>query len=151
MSTIGELTEDLDGLVWRALADPVRRRILDDLLKDELTTGEDSLVSLEPKAGGRLHEQNGKRELLWYTVLAIDPGESLTMQGHISPDFGDPATTILTVKLKGEGMRTTLSLATPCMDRYLLDWPARYVPAGKSCLPMDSRPMSKPLHRIRLD
>ncbi|MEQ1829206.1 MAG: helix-turn-helix domain-containing protein [Pirellula sp.] len=34
------MNDSSEDMVWRALADPVRRRILDDLSKSALTTGE---------------------------------------------------------------------------------------------------------------
>jgi DNA-binding transcriptional ArsR family regulator len=40
MSPYSDMKEDADELIWRALADPVRRSILDELAKRELTTGE---------------------------------------------------------------------------------------------------------------
>ena len=56
--------------VWRALTDQLGSWWLPDFHM----LGEDSIVSLELQAGGRLYEQNGDQELLWYTVLAVAPG-----------------------------------------------------------------------------
>ncbi len=40
MSLFGDMKTESDELVWRALADPVRRGILDSLAAGPLTTGE---------------------------------------------------------------------------------------------------------------
>ncbi len=81
--------------VWHSLVN----QITGWWLPDFQMLGSDSLVTLEPHAGGRLFEKNGERELLWYTVLAIMPHESLSLVGYCTPDFGGPLTTMLTVKL----------------------------------------------------
>ena len=40
MSPFSDMTSATEDLVWRALADPVRRRILDQLVAAPLTTGQ---------------------------------------------------------------------------------------------------------------
>ncbi len=79
--------------------------------------GPDSLVTLEPRAGGRLYEQNGNQELLWYNVLAIMPEESMSLVGYCTPDFGGPLTTMLTAKLRSENESTELSITDALYGR----------------------------------
>ncbi|MEO2010992.1 MAG: hypothetical protein ABGX22_20120, partial [Pirellulaceae bacterium] len=52
--------------VWRALNDQLSSWWLPVFHM----LGPDSIVTLEPWAGGRLYEKCGNDELLWYTVLA---------------------------------------------------------------------------------
>lgn len=99
--------------VWRALTDQVSSWWLPDFHM----LGPDSTVSLELKAGGRLFEKNGNQELLWYTVLAVTPEESLSMVGYCTPDFGGPLTTMLVAKLRSEGQTTVLSITDALVGR----------------------------------
>jgi hypothetical protein len=92
--------------VWKGLTDQLGSWWLPSFRM----LGEDSLVTLEPKAGGRLYESQDDRELLWYTVLAIEPKRMLTMVGHLSPDFGGPVTSMLTLKLSGSGSQAHLTI-----------------------------------------
>ncbi len=77
--------------VWKALTGQLSAWWLPDFH----ILGPHSIVALEPRAGGRLFEQNGDRELLWYTVLSIAPAESLSLVGYCTPEFGGPLTTML--------------------------------------------------------
>ena len=79
-------------------------------LPDFHMLGPDSLVTLEPRAGGRLFEQNGASELLWYTVLAISPEVSLDLAGYCTADFGGPSTTLLSIRLATEKTGTRLTI-----------------------------------------
>ena len=79
-------------------------------LPDFHMLGPDSLVTLEPRAGGRLFEQNGTSELLWYTVLAISQEESLDLAGYCTADFGGPSTTMLSIRLTTEKSGTRLTI-----------------------------------------
>ncbi|MAV35962.1 MAG: hypothetical protein CMJ59_10920 [Planctomycetaceae bacterium] len=63
----------------------------------------------EPKPGGRLYEEaEGGGGLLWYTVIAIEPPESLHLAGYIAPPFGGPATSLLRIALTAPSGSTTL-------------------------------------------
>jgi uncharacterized protein YndB with AHSA1/START domain len=56
---------------------------------------------LEPYPGGRLYEEGeGGGGVLWYTVIAIEPLESLNLAGFIAPPFGGPATSLLRITLE---------------------------------------------------
>lgn len=92
--------------VWRGLTDQLGSWWLPDFHM----LGPDSLVTLEPRAGGRLYEQKGARELLWYTVLAISPEESLDLAGYCTADYGGPSTTMLSIRLVGEKAGTRLTI-----------------------------------------
>lgn len=92
--------------VWRGLTDQLGAWWLPDFHM----LGTDSLVTLEPRAGGRLYEQNGANELLWYTVLSIAQGESMDLVGYCSADYGGPATTMLSMRLVEEAGGTRLTI-----------------------------------------
>jgi uncharacterized protein YndB with AHSA1/START domain len=90
--------------VWRVLTEQVASWWLPDFHM----LGTDSIVSLEPRAGGRLFEKIGDKELLWYSVFSIMPEASLDLIGYCSADYGGPSTSLLTLKLAGDGKSTTL-------------------------------------------
>jgi uncharacterized protein YndB with AHSA1/START domain len=92
--------------VWRTLTEQLGSW----WLKDSHVLGEDSIVTLEPTAGGRLYEQRGDASLLWYTVLHVAPNESMSLAGYCTPDWGGPCTTLLTLKLSDEDGGTRLSV-----------------------------------------
>jgi uncharacterized protein YndB with AHSA1/START domain len=79
--------------VWRAITDQVGSWWLPHFHM----LGESSTVELEPHAGGRLLEREGSRELLWYTVIAIDPERSIDLAGYCTAKYGGPATTLLSL------------------------------------------------------
>lgn len=93
--------------VWIGLTEQLN----DWWLPDFHLLGLDSIVQLEPHAGGRLYEHNGAGELLWYTVLSITPEESMNLVGYCTAEFGGPSTTMLTIRLKADGQSTELTIA----------------------------------------
>jgi len=61
----------------------------------------DSTIVFEPRAGGTLVEQNDAgASLLWFTVIAIEPGRSLNLAGAIAPPFGGPSSAFLLIELE---------------------------------------------------
>jgi hypothetical protein len=94
------------AVIWSLLTD----RVNEWWLSDFRMLGADSLVTLQPRAGGLLFEQAGDRSLLWYTILMVLPGESLDLAGCVTADFGGPATTLLSLKLRDAGGHTVLSI-----------------------------------------
>ncbi len=105
-----ELSVSIDASrqrVWKGLT----HQLGDWWLPDFHMLGPDSLVQLEPHAGGRLYEHNGANELLWYTVLSITPEETLNLVGYCTTEFGGPSTTMLTVRLKADGKSTRLTIS----------------------------------------
>lgn len=99
--------------VWKALTGQLSAWWLPDFH----ILGPDSIVALEPRAGGRLFEQNDDRELLWYTVLSIAPAESLSLVGYCTPEFGGPLTTMLSARLTSQGDATRLSFTDALYGR----------------------------------
>lgn len=81
--------------VWHALAHQVN----DWWLTSFHMLGPQSVVQLEFKAGGRLFEFAGEHQLLWYTVIAIVPGESIELAGYCSAKYGGPTTTMIAIEL----------------------------------------------------
>ncbi len=92
--------------VWRGLTDQLNAWWLPDFHM----LGPESTVTLELHAGGRLYEQQGDHELLWYTVLSVTPEESLNLVGYCTPEFGGPLTTMLSARLHEEGGTTHLAV-----------------------------------------
>ena len=81
-------------------------------LPDFHMAGPDSVVSFEARAGGQLREETaGGASLLWYTVTMCVPERSLDLLGHLSAEFGGPATTMLHLALEEvpEGTRLAIS------------------------------------------
>jgi len=99
--------------VWRALTDQLSSWWLPDFHM----LGSDSVVSLEPVPGGRLFEQCGSKGLLWYTVLAISPDESMSLAGYCTPEWGGPCSTLLTVTLQGSGKSTRVAVSDALYGR----------------------------------
>ncbi len=99
--------------VWRALTDQLGAWWLPDFH----IFGPDSLVTLEPRAGGRLFETHGERELLWYTVVAIEPEQSLSLVGYSTPEFGGPYMTMLTARLHSSGDDTEVRITDSLIGR----------------------------------
>jgi hypothetical protein len=78
---------------------PVEHRVL----------GAKSRLLLEVRPGGRLYEEDSSGGgLLWYTVLAVVPLDSLTLVGHLAPPWGGPATSLLRLELETRGAHTVL-------------------------------------------
>jgi len=91
--------------VWTALTDEVNAWWLPDFHM----VGPDSIVRFEPRAGGTLLEsKTDGSSLLWYTVQMAMPAESLHLVGHLGPDWGGPATSLLSLTLETRGDETVL-------------------------------------------
>jgi len=73
---------------------------------------ENSKIILEAFAGGRLYEKadNGN-EGLWYVVSAIYPADSIEFVGHLRPEYGGPATSLLKLSLSENNQVTTLRIS----------------------------------------
>jgi uncharacterized protein YndB with AHSA1/START domain len=93
--------------VWQALTDEPDRWWPRDF---HVSTGEPRM-RFEARLGGRLYEEDRDGGgAVWYTVIAIAPGRSIDLVGHLSPAYGGPATTLLRLELRPEGERTVLAL-----------------------------------------
>ncbi|MFN0137073.1 MAG: SRPBCC family protein [Phycisphaerae bacterium] len=70
--------------VWKALIAEMDAWWLPDF---RMSPGSRRVV-LEPTVGGRWYEDAGDGGLLWGHVIAIDPGKSIHLAGHIAPPWG---------------------------------------------------------------
>jgi uncharacterized protein YndB with AHSA1/START domain len=93
--------------VWTALVDETNAWWLPDFHM----LGTDSVVSFDFRAGGQLIESTpAGASLLWYTVVMCAPGETLHLVGHIAPEWGGPATSMLKLHLVERDGGTVLTL-----------------------------------------
>jgi len=93
--------------VWSALTEEANAWWVADL---RCVPG-DSEVSLDARAGGQLIEASADGgSLLWFNVVAIEPGQSLNLIGHVAPPFGGPNTSCLLLRLEAQGDRTLLHI-----------------------------------------
>lgn len=92
--------------VWRGLTEAIDTWWLPDF--HMVHPG--SRLSLDARAGGHLLEQHDSGSLLWYTVQACTLGERLYLFGHIAPDWGGPATTLLKLELAERNGSCTLKV-----------------------------------------
>lgn len=91
--------------VWQALTEEINAWWLPDFHM----IGEGSVIRFDAEAGGQLIErhENGK-SLLWYTVLMCDPGISVQLVGHTSPEWGGPSTSMIKFLLEDREGGTVL-------------------------------------------
>ena len=78
------------------------------------TLGDDAVIKLEPKAGGRFYEDDGAGKCaLWGTVLYLEEPVSIRMQGAL----GMPGLAIshYSYTLEGKGQETLVKLSHVCM------------------------------------
>ncbi|MCB9897992.1 MAG: SRPBCC domain-containing protein [Planctomycetes bacterium] len=91
--------------VWAALVDETDAWWLPDFHM----VASDSVLRLDARAGGALVEhQDDGGSLLWYTVQLVRPGEALHLVGHVAPEWGGPATSMLALTLEARGDKTVL-------------------------------------------
>ena len=70
-----------------------------------------STMHLEPRAGGTLVESDDAgASLLWFTVLAVEPGRSINFEGALAPPFGGPCSTYLLLELETRASLTVVKL-----------------------------------------
>ncbi len=94
--------------VWKAITEEINLW----WRKDFYASSKTKQFVLEPRLGGRMYEDTGNGAgLVWYTVLGIEPLESLYFVGYLTPAFGGPATSILEVGLKDSGKHTILKIS----------------------------------------
>ncbi len=92
--------------VWRGLTDQLNAWWLPDFHM----LGTDSIVTLELKPGGRMYEESEGSGLLWYTVLSFEVEKSLDTVGFLTPQWGGPATSMLSFRLAADGDGTLLTM-----------------------------------------
>lgn len=99
--------------VWRGLTDQLSAWWLPDFH----VLGQDSTVSFDARAGGQLLETAGGRQLLWFTVVESDPDKKLVVSGQLTPEWGGPCTTIVSLVLTDNGQGTTLRVSDALYGR----------------------------------
>ena len=78
--------------VWKALTTEMDKW----WRRDFLVNPDAKQFYMEPQVGGRVFEDWGNGAgVLWFTVMAIDPGKSVDLVGHLTPAFGGPATSMV--------------------------------------------------------
>jgi hypothetical protein len=76
--------------------------------KDFYATESTKRIVFEVKPGGRLYEDAGDGNgLVWYSVIAVDAPNAITLSGFIAPPFGGPATSLLRVAFSAQGKSAT--------------------------------------------
>lgn len=77
--------------------------------RDFCTSPKARAFHIEAKIGGRAWEDWGQGEgQQWYQVIGVESPKYLCMLGQISPQFGGPAMTMLTLRLTQRDNRNTL-------------------------------------------
>jgi hypothetical protein len=100
--------------VWKALIEETSAWWPRDFYTSTATKG----FHIEPRLGGRVYEDWGHEAgLLWFTVIGINPPNSLTLLGYLTPGFGGPATTTLELNLKSMGETVTLHVTETVSGR----------------------------------
>lgn len=100
--------------VWRGLMDQLNTCWLPDFHM----LGTDSIVTLELKPGGRMYEESENGGLLWYTVMAFEIEKPLDAVGFCTPQWGGPATSMLSFRLVADEDDTWLTM-TDALSGYV--------------------------------
>jgi DNA-binding transcriptional ArsR family regulator/uncharacterized protein YndB with AHSA1/START domain len=67
---------------------------------------------IEPRVGGRMYEESASGAgCLWATVIVLEPGRILELQGYLTPAFGGPAVTIYRLELVPDGRNTLFKVS----------------------------------------
>ena len=100
--------------VWQLLIDDVRSW----WPKDFLATSANATMRFDARLGGSLVEEGGDGGgVLWYTVVALAPGRSIDLAGHLSVAFGGPAQTLLHLAVREQGPHAVLELTDAVVGR----------------------------------
>ena len=100
--------------VWQALIEEIGKW----WPKDFYALPDSAGMRLEPRVAGRVYEHSGSgAELLWFTVLALEPEKSLDLTGYLTPAFGGPALTMLLLELIPEGSTTILKISESLLGK----------------------------------
>ena len=94
--------------VWRMLTDEVHRWWPRDFYASANPKG----MKFDATLGGKLYEEAADGGgVVWYNVIAVTPGTSVDLAGHLTTAFGGPAQTLLRLGLREEDKRTVLELS----------------------------------------
>jgi DNA-binding transcriptional ArsR family regulator/uncharacterized protein YndB with AHSA1/START domain len=93
--------------VWQMLTEEAHRWWPRDFYASTNPIG----MRFEARLGGRLYEESGNGGgVVWYTVIALDPGRSIDLAGHLTAAFGGPSQTLLRLALREQGANTVLEV-----------------------------------------
>lgn len=93
--------------VWQALTEEPHR-----WWRKDFYVYENARLILEPWPGGRLFEDAGNGAGgLWFTIINILPPAMLEFYGHLAPQWGGPATSIVRLSLEERDGKTVLHIA----------------------------------------
>ena len=93
--------------VWRAIVEDTRL-----WWREDFYVGAPGSMRFEPRLGGRLFEDWGDGAgVVWYTVIALDPGRSIDLSGHLTAAFGGPATSLLRIEVVERGRASLLRIS----------------------------------------
>lgn len=94
--------------VWKAITEEATKW----WRRDFCVNGAASGFVFEAKVGGRVFEDWGEGAgVLWFTILALDPGRSLDLVGHVTPAFGGPSISHVRLELEARGKATRLKIS----------------------------------------
>jgi uncharacterized protein YndB with AHSA1/START domain len=93
--------------VWKALTEDVNSWWPHEFLASVNPQN----ISLSAQLGGQLIErgENGGG-VVWYTVYALVPGQSIDLVGQLSSAYGGPAQSLLRIELTDQGHQTLFAL-----------------------------------------
>ena len=93
--------------VWRMLTEEAHRWWPRDFYASAKPLG----MRFDVRLGGRLYEESEHGGgVVWYTVIALDPGHSIDLAGHLTAAFGGPSQTLLRLGLREQGEQTILEV-----------------------------------------
>jgi len=99
--------------VWQAITEEIGT-----WWRKDFYVYENAKLVFEAYPGGRLYEDAGEKGGgVWYTVLNISPPNQLQLVGHLAPQYGGPATTILQLTLEEANGSTTLHVSDALFGR----------------------------------
>lgn len=94
--------------VWRALTDEIDRWWKQGFYALPNAKG----MRLEPVIGGRMYEHaDDGSAVVWFKVIAVQPGRSIDLAGHISVAFGGPSVAMLRFDVSADGESTLVKVA----------------------------------------
>ncbi|MEZ4652833.1 MAG: SRPBCC domain-containing protein [Candidatus Eisenbacteria bacterium] len=100
--------EALPETVWRALTEDIGRWWRDGFY----ALGNARGMRLEPTLGGRMYEHaDDGSAVVWFTVIAIQPGRSIDLAGHITVAFGGPTVALLRFEVEKTKSATRLKVS----------------------------------------